>query len=441
MLLTDRNLNTAYFCESGDLVLYQHLFLTPYTKYITNINTSTNINTNTNININTSTNINTNTNININTSTNTSTNVSTNRRLLTTLAPSSRQASLGVSGPAAATCFDSFKREWVNYHLNKDLDGGLFPKGKKALWLLPSFPGYPYGERGNSARPQGGGTRKKLKEFCPSSKHIINRKLDILAEKSKGFILNDEFLYWFIGFTEGDGSFVKTSRNELNFVIVQGKANVEILYKIQKSLGFGQVLKQNERVYRYIVRRKIELMLIILLFNGNIVLPSRKAQFAIFLQTYNIRPFSSTIPYSNNKNMPSLYNTWFLGFVEAEGCFSISLLSNSNAFRTRFMVAQKGDINLPVLSTLAVIFQCGIVSGHHKKDNYEYVVSGLLNVVKIYDYFDKYINQFLGIKKISYLKFKALNYELSNRSHLLPNKRPLLVKLSQEINSISRKSK
>ncbi len=26
MLLTDRNLNTSYFCESGDLILYQHLF-------------------------------------------------------------------------------------------------------------------------------------------------------------------------------------------------------------------------------------------------------------------------------------------------------------------------------------------------------------------------------------------------------------------------------
>ena len=68
------------------------------------------------------------------------------------------------------------------------------------------------------------------------------------------FILNDEFLYWFIGFTEGDGSFVKSSRNILNFNIVQVKANVEILYKIQKYLGFGQVLKQNERVYRYIVQ-------------------------------------------------------------------------------------------------------------------------------------------------------------------------------------------
>jgi hypothetical protein len=34
MLLTDRNLNTAYFCESGDLILYQHLFLTGLTGII-----------------------------------------------------------------------------------------------------------------------------------------------------------------------------------------------------------------------------------------------------------------------------------------------------------------------------------------------------------------------------------------------------------------------
>jgi hypothetical protein len=33
MLLTDRNLNTAYFCESGDLVLYQHLFLTSQSSF------------------------------------------------------------------------------------------------------------------------------------------------------------------------------------------------------------------------------------------------------------------------------------------------------------------------------------------------------------------------------------------------------------------------
>lgn len=338
MLLTDRNLNTAYFCESGDLVLYQHLFLTSYTKNITNTNTS-----------------------------------KTNKRLLTTLDTDVNQM---CTAP-----FESFKREWLKYHLN------------------------------------------------------LNKNQKVINTPS------DDFLYWLIGFTEGDGSFVKTSRNELNFVIVQGKANVEVLYKIQKTLGFGRVLKQSERVYLYIVGKKVELMLIILLFNGNIVLPSRKEQFAHFLQTYNKRPFSYIIPYSNNKNMPSLSNTWLLGFVEAEGCFTISLLSNSNAFRTRFMVAQKGVINLPILSTLAILFKCGAVSGHHKKDNYQYVVSGLSNVVKVYDYFDKYLDKFLGIKKISLLRFKAVNSELSKGSHLCKTKRPLLAKACTEINSTGRKSK
>ncbi len=370
MLLTDRNLNTAYFCESGDLVLYQHLFLTPYTKYIKNINTNVNTNANTKF----------------------LTTKKTSISLFSNLEQDNLKRS--IFSVISNTCFDNFKHEWVNYHLNINK-----------------------------------GDRTSMVNINSQSK-----SLDLK-------IPNDNFLYWLIGFAEGDGSFVKTSRNELNFVIVQGEANSEILYKIQKTLGFGQVLKQNERVYRYIVRRKIELMLIILLFNGNIVLSSRKAQFAIFLQTYNIRPFSYNITYSNNRNMPSLHNTWFLGFVEAEGCFTISLLSNSNAFRTRFMIAQKGDINLPVLSTLAVIFQCGIVSGHHKKDNYQYIVSGLKNVVKIYNYFDKYIDNFLGIKKNSYLKFKTLNSELDNGSHLLPQKRPLLIKLSQEINYINRKNK
>ena len=82
-----------------------------------------------------------------------------------------------------------------------------------------------------------------------------------------------------------------------------------------------------------------------------------------------------------------------------------------------------------------------MVEGHHLKDNYQYVVSGLSNVIKIYDYFDRFIKDFQGIKKISYIKFKELNHELSIRSHLSPSKRPLLVKMSHEINSISRKFK
>jgi hypothetical protein len=66
-----------------------------------------------------------------------------------------------------------------------------------------------------------------------------------------------------IGFTEGDGSFIVTSRNDLNFVVVAGVENKAILNSIKEKLGFGHVIKQNERVYRFIVRKKEEIELIV----------------------------------------------------------------------------------------------------------------------------------------------------------------------------------
>jgi hypothetical protein len=141
---------------------------------------------------------------------------------------------------------------------------------------------------------------------------------------------------------------------------------------------------------------------------------------------------------------------WLLGFTEAEGCFTVSFLANSNAFRTRFIISQKGDINLPILSKLIELFQGGKLEGHSKKDNYSYILSGIKNIQKIYSYFDSNINYFLGIKKHSYLKFKELNSRILNKDHLNPGIRlggespggeSSLIFLSQNINPYSRKIK
>ena len=210
-----------------------------------------------------------------------------------------------------------------------------------------------------------------------------------------------------------------TNRNDLQFVIIQGEANKEILEKIRSELGFGSIYKQGKRGYRYIIQKREEIELIILLFNGNVVLPSRKTQFHAFLTQYNQkcgglagphnaggptptlgvalskakRPVQGTLSkplkvkqashlnqpicYENRANLPSFENTWFLGFVEAEGCFTISLLSNSVAFRTRFLVSQKGDVNIPILSHLILMFGAGAICGHHQKDNYTFYISHL----------------------------------------------------------------
>lgn len=308
MLLTDRNLNTAYFCESGDLVLYQHLFLTPFTVF-----------------------------------------------------------------------------------------------------------------------------KSKLKEY-----HLKNSNANKASEN-----IDDKFLYWLIGFTEGDGCFCVTKRNDLNFILVQGDQNKMILYKIQSILGLGHVIKQRPFTWRLIIQKKDEIELMIHLFNGHIVLPARKIQFNKFIQAFNLKKKENqeTIPYINLPNLPCFDNTWILGFVEAEGCFTISFLKDSKTYRTRFTVSQKGDINLPVLSHLIHVFKGGMIDGNHKKDFYNFVLNGLKNVTLCYDYFDQNLEHFQGIKKIAYLKFKKLNQSIANKEHLDSNLLNPLIRLSHDINTIPRKSK
>lgn len=262
------------------------------------------------------------------------------------------------------------------------------------------------------------------------------------GQGAQGAPISDNFLYWLIGFTEGDGCFLVNNRNELSFILTQGEQNKEVLIKIQNTQGFGKIYKQGPRVYRFICQKHEEIELIIQLFNGNIVLPSKKFQFNKFIIAYNkLRKTSDIIPYKKFNNLPSLDNTWLLGFTEAEGCFTISFLSNSSTFRTRFIITQKDAINLQVLSKLISLFECGKIEGHSAKDVFSYIISGIKNISLIYPYFDKNLEHFLGIKIESYKKFKTLNSLILEKSHLDPLNRENLIKKSHEINSYTRKFK
>lgn len=271
------------------------------------------------------------------------------------------------------------------------------------------------------------------KEFCENS---------LLTNSQKS---SESFLSWLIGFTEGDGCFFVNHRQELSFIITQGCQNVSVLRHVQTILNMGSVVAQGKRVYRFIVYKREHIELLIHLFNGNLVLPSRKAQFALFVNAFNAKNQttgeSKRIEYRASSVLPCLENQWLLGFTEAEGCFTISFLSNSKAYRTRFIISQKGDVNLPVLSHLILLFNTGKVEGHSQKDNYSFVVSGLKNVLKIYHYFDNNLSYFLSTKKQSYLAFKELNAKIEQGLHLNEQTRTELLMLSHGVNSIRRKSK
>lgn len=257
-------------------------------------------------------------------------------------------------------------------------------------------------------------------------------------------IPNDTFLQWFVGFSEGDGSFVINKRKELQFILVQGSVNKVLLDNVYSILRLGRVLKQGIRTHRLVIQRREQLELILILFNGNIMLPSKKTQFNKFFDAFYKKKQingGQALAYVKTNIRPSKFDAWLLGFTEAEGSFSASLLKNSNAYRTRFVISQKHDVNLPVLSSLIILFGAGFIDGHHVKDNYSFIVSNLTNVKHIYEYFDRYLDNFLGIKRDSYLKFKALNAALVQQLHLSQSHREEVRQLANDVSAAHRKFK
>uniref|UniRef100_UPI002E797125 LAGLIDADG endonuclease n=1 Tax=Pallidohirschioporus biformis TaxID=50381 RepID=UPI002E797125 len=317
----------------------------------------------------------------------------------------------------------------------------------------------------------------------------------------------NEFLTWFIGFTEGDGSFVcapsllrtapllceagrggvrseaSKTRNSLQFVITQSTEDINILHYIKETLGFGTVIKQGVRTSRYVVQDLTNLYLIILLFNGNIVLPTRKKNFKEFLEIFNQKiikkgsceaacaasltrvrsreglsqnfkasfenkvsgatPSSAcgaaAVELKSYDNLPSIKDAWLSGFTDAEGCFTVSFLKESNAFRLRYLVSQKGDSNLPILSSLILLFKAGRLEAHSKKSNYSYILSGEKSCYNIYDYFNKF--PLKTKKSISLGLWKEIHSAISNKEHLDLELRNILIEKAKKVNAVKRKSK
>lgn len=257
--------------------------------------------------------------------------------------------------------------------------------------------------------------------------------------------LDDNFLQWFIGFSEGDGSFIITKRNELNFVITQHTNNLSLLYEIQERFGFGNVIKQGSNTYRYIVQKISNLESIVHLFNGNMALPTRQKRFLNFLDKYNEKILKNrylNLPYVEPicklRNV-SKDDSWLCGFTDAKGYFTISFLRGGPIFRIRFILSQKYKKNLSVLSSFILLFNTGKIEPHSIDDNFGYVVSGSQNCLKIYPYFTRFP---LKTKKAdSFSLWKEIHSEILLKNHLKTEIRSILIDKAREINKRNKETK
>lgn len=258
--------------------------------------------------------------------------------------------------------------------------------------------------------------------------------------KHKAYLPNNlspssNFLSWFVGFTEGKGSFIVNNRGDLALQVLQSTSDLKVLHYIQETLGFGKVISQSIKCSRYVTQSKREIEIILSLFNGNVILPTTKNQLDKFINGFNLWASKGNIRLEpvvtkNNFILPSLNNSWLAGFTDGDGFFTCSI--TDKGFNLNFNIAQKGEINQIILQQLYLLFKAGKVSKHSVKNVYEYQINGIKNCSNVFSYFDKY--KLLSKKSLSYVLWKEVQEDLKKKYHLDKLKRLEMIEKARMIN-------
>lgn len=260
----------------------------------------------------------------------------------------------------------------------------------------------------------------------------------------------EHFLEWLIGFSEGDGSWQAHERGTCAFIITQSAQDIAILEYIQSNLGFGHIVKQGANVYRFVVQDKVGLCLIVHIFNGNMVFPTRTFTFQQFLEGVNTLLITGKLLLSPVKPiirmvLPTLTDAWLCGFTDAEGCFTVSVLENSShAFRIRFLLTQKWDENKFVLLHIGALFGFGpsVVTLHSPlqvggmQNVWNMLINGLNNTTTIFPYFSLF--PLCSKKRNSYKLFLELHERFTRKDHLDPVQRLEIKQIAAQINPLSK---
>ena len=248
----------------------------------------------------------------------------------------------------------------------------------------------------------------------------------------KTVYINEKFKWWFIGFVEGDGSFILNKDGYLEFKVTQSSIDAQILFYIKKELGFGSVVVQDKtnKTHHYRVRDKNNIFKLISIFNGNIITRYKNNQFMLWLEGFN-KKYNENIKFIKPNLEVNLNNAWLSGFTDAEGCFTSSVLTSKEgrtSVTVRYVISQKDDKEFSI--DLANLINGYII--HIKSYNgYNIVVnfsklSIILNYIKTYPLKTK--------KLISYNRWLKIYNLVKNKKHLTDEGLDVIRNLAKKIN-------
>lgn len=293
----------------------------------------------------------------------------------------------------------------------------------------------------------------KLRRKLELKDNIIEKYLNNLSLKSSKINLNSplmnelppkEFIEWFVGFTDAEGSFsIKIQKENyisLMFTIELHKDDVEVLHKIANSLGIGKVLinKNKDSALFFISKFEDINTVLIPLFKNYPLQTTKYLDFISFadaasiilnsrnlknknLSTLDLEKLISLKQSANSKRLSineeqnkllsekvSISKWWLLGFIEGEGTFGYKHLV------PYFQIAQNKK-NLYVLKAIEtyLLKEFSLINSKNKELEFKYTLNKLtgvysMTIEKVDDNF-YYVIPFF--ESLTFLSRKSVDYE------------------------------
>lgn len=253
------------------------------------------------------------------------------------------------------------------------------------------------------------------------TKVLVNKPSETQRKDSQ--LLDTTWIYWFVGFIEGDGAIQYYDKTGPLLVLTQKEGKIQYNIKEKQNIGRITYNKKND-YYRWIVNKKTDIQLILEILNGRLVLQKRANQLKKWI---NWLRYNDPINYSQlllqPQVSPSIYNAWLSGFTDAEGCFNVNIVKRSKTctgyrVQQRYILDQKSSKSeLTSISTI-IFNNVGKVSIRKSisKDMYRYSVTSFKSQTLIIDYFTKYPQK--TKKQIDYNKWSYIHTMVQNKEHL-----------------------
>ena len=248
----------------------------------------------------------------------------------------------------------------------------------------------------------------------------------LLPEHKNEKSISPEFLSWFIGFVEGDGSFQKSG----HLKITQSSRDVQVLYKIKTTMGFGTVRINDRQAKTHCWITNMDQRCaarLTLLFNGNLITNQKLESFKIWVNYWknktNNEEYMSLITSDfilqdkPNLELLSLDNSWLCGFIDADGCWNISISKTKSktnpAASVRLMVASQNDPEWVI--NIITVLNLGRKKNHKTNINQCWVVEKKDDIDIMLSYIERFPHK--TKKSISFKKFCKVRRCILKKEH------------------------